>query len=146
MQMDVTVSRIGGYKDKQVTLKGWLRTKRGSGKVQFLVLRDGTGDIQCVLGAKDVSAEVFELAQGLALEAAVEVTGVVKEDARSPIGFEMHASDLKLVGKPSGEYPIQKKEHGDAFLMDHRHLWLRSQRQQTIMRIRHTIEKAIRDY
>ncbi|MCC6811207.1 MAG: asparagine--tRNA ligase [Deltaproteobacteria bacterium] len=143
--MDATVSTIGKFKDQQITLKGWVATKRGSGKVQFLELRDGTGTIQCVIGKKDVSEAEFAVADKLTLEAAVEVKGKVVEDARSPIGFELHTNALKLVGA-SAEYPIQKKEHGDAFLMDHRHLWLRSRRQHAILRIRHTIVKAVRDY
>jgi asparaginyl-tRNA synthetase len=143
--MDATVAGIGKFKDQKVVLKGWVATKRGSGKVQFLELRDGTGTIQCVIGKKDVSEQEFEVADKLTQEAAVEVHGTVKEDARSPIGFELHTNALKLIGA-SHDYPIQKKEHGDAFLMDHRHLWLRSRRQHAILMIRHTIVKAVRDY
>ncbi len=146
MKEDITVAGIDRHKDQEVTLQGWVRTRRGSGKVQFVVLRDGTGDIQCVVGKNDVSAEDFERTSGFGLEAAVRIRGIVREDARSTIGFELHARGVELLAAPVQEYPIQKKEHGDAFLMDHRHLWLRSQRQQTIMRIRHTIVKAVRDY
>jgi asparaginyl-tRNA synthetase len=142
---DVTIEHIGKHQDKVVTLRGWLANKRGSGKIQFLILRDGTGQIQCVAGKQDVSEDAFALAQSLSMESSFEVTGTVKEDKRSPLGFELHATDIKLITRAE-EYPIQKKEHGDAFLMDHRHLWLRSRRQQVILRIRHTIIKAIRDY
>jgi len=146
MNVDVTVADISKYKDQEVALKGWVRTRRGSGKVQFVVLRDGTGDIQCVVGKNDVTEAEFEATSALTMEASVEVRGVVKEDARSALGFELHTRGITVINLPSQEYPIQKKEHGDGFLMDHRHLWLRSQRQQTIMRVRHTIVKAVRDY
>lgn len=145
MKQDVTVARIAQFAEQSVTLKGWVVTRRGSGKIQFLVIRDGTGQIQCVAGKQDVSEEVFARIQGLDLEASVAITGVIRKDERSALGFELLMSDCQLIGV-SPDYPIQKKEHGDAFLMDHRHLWLRSRRQQSIMRIRHTIIKAIRDY
>lgn len=145
MKQDVTIAHIAKFADQTVTLKGWVVTRRGSGKIQFIVLRDGTNQIQCVAGKNDVSEEVFARIQTLELECSVMVTGTVRKDERSPLGFELGMSDCVLVGA-SPEYPIQKKEHGDAFLMDNRHLWLRSRRQQSIIRIRHTIIKAIRDY
>src|ERR1700690_3426943 len=113
MHPDIIISKIAAHKDQTVTLKGWLANKRGSGKIQFLMLRDGTGIIQCVAGKQDVSEAAFELAQSLSMESAIEVTGVVKEDVRSPLGFELHCKDVKLISRAE-EYPIQKKEHGDA--------------------------------
>ncbi|MBX2860982.1 MAG: asparagine--tRNA ligase [Vampirovibrio sp.] len=141
----IYVEKIGGYDGQVVTLKGWLYNKRSSGKLHFLQVRDGTGVIQCVVFKGDVSPEVFELAGGITQESAVMVTGTVKKDDRSPIGFELGVSDVTLVN-PAAEYPITPKEHGVAFLMDHRHLWLRSSRQHAIIRIRAEIIRAIRDY
>lgn len=134
------------FEGKQVTLRGWLYNKRSSGKLHFLQLRDGTGILQCVVFHKDVSPETFEAAAKLSQETALAVTGEVRRDKRSPIGFELGASSLEVIAEPTAEYPITPKEHGVAFLMDHRHLWLRSKRQHAIMRVRHEIIDAIRDF
>lgn len=142
----VYISTISNFSDQEVTLKGWLYNKRGSGKIQFLQVRDGTGFIQCVLSKSDVDEEQFSLTSSLTQESSVIITGIVKKDDRAPFcGFELQAKSVELVGI-STDYPIAKKEHGDAFLMDNRHLWLRSRRQHTILRIRATIIRAIRDY
>lgn len=144
--MWVYIRDIADFAEKEITLKGWLYNKRGSGKIQFLQLRDGTGFIQCVLSAKDVSDEMFQLASGLSQESSIIIKGRVKKEDRAPFcGHELHVTELQLVNR-SHEYPITKKEHGDAFLMDNRHLWLRSRRQHTILKIRATIVKAARDY
>ena len=141
----VYISEISQYEGQDVCLKGWLYGKRSSGKLHFLQVRDGTGIIQAVVFKGDVSPEVFEQADKLSQETSIEVYGTVKEDKRSPIGFELGVKDLKVIGE-SNEYPITPKEHGVAFLMENRHLWLRSPRQHAIMKIRHEIIKSIRDY
>ena len=141
----VYIKHIGEHLGQQVVLKGWLYNKRSSGKLVFLQLRDGTGIIQCVVFKGDVSAEVFSLADSLTQESSIEITGIVKEDKRSPIGFEIGVSDVKLL-HASKDYPISPKEHGTAFLMDNRHLWLRSSRQVAILKIRDEIIFSIREY
>ena len=128
---------------KDVTLKGWVYNYRTSGKLVFLQLRDGTGIIQCVISAKEIPPAAWEAASAFTQETAVVVRGKVSKDARSPIGYEIHTKDLVTVGT-SVDYPITPKDHGVAFLMDHRHLWLRSTRQWAALRVRHTIEKADR--
>ncbi|MFW5879036.1 MAG: asparagine--tRNA ligase, partial [Myxococcota bacterium] len=128
-----------------VLLKGWLYNKRSSKKLHFLQVRDGTGIIQAVVSKADVGEELFEICDALGQESSVLVTGKVVADPRSPIGFELQVGNVEVVQNVEG-YPITPKAHGDAFLMDHRHLWLRSRRQHAILRVRHTIIKAVRDY
>src|SRR5574342_819812 len=142
----VYVADVARHEGKEVTLHGWLHARRSSGKLHFLQVRDGTGTIQCVVFKGNVTPEVFHEADHLPQETSLTVTGLVKKDERSPIGFELDVRDLKVFALPSQEYPIGHKEHGVAFLMEQRHLWLRSQRQQVILRVRHTVEKAIRDF
>ncbi|HET8733029.1 MAG TPA: asparagine--tRNA ligase [Anaeromyxobacteraceae bacterium] len=142
----VHVADIAQHEGKEVTLHGWLHNRRSSGKLHFLQLRDGTGTIQCVVFKGNVSPEAFHQADHLPQETSLAVTGLVKKDERSPIGFELDVRDLRVVAQPAREFPIGHKEHGVAFLMEQRHLWLRSQRQQVILRVRHTVEKAIRDF
>lgn len=139
------ISKIAKFEGQTVTLRGWLYHQRSSGKLHFLQVRDGTGIIQCVVFKGDVSPAVFELAEHLTQESSVVVVGVVRADKRSPIGYEIGATDVQLVSL-AAEYPITPKEHGVAFLMEHRHLWLRSSRQHAILRIRSEIIKACRDY
>ncbi|MBD3305764.1 asparagine--tRNA ligase [candidate division KSB3 bacterium] len=141
----VYVSNIAKYEGQTVTLRGWLYNKRSSGKLHFLQVRDGTGTIQCVVFKGDVSQDVFDLSGTMTQESSIVVTGVVRADARSPIGYELGVTDLHLV-QMAEDYPITPKDHGVAFLMDHRHLWLRSSRQHAILRIRSEIIKACRDY
>lgn len=141
----VYISDIGKHLGQTVTLKGWLYNKRSSGKLVFLQLRDGTGIIQCVVFKGDVTEEVFNLSDGLTQESSITVTGVVKEDKRSPLGFELGVKDVTLI-QAAKDYPISNKEHGTAFLMDNRHLWLRSSRQVAILKIRDEIIFAIREY
>jgi asparaginyl-tRNA synthetase len=141
-----TISEIYKFDNQRVSLEGWLYNKRGSGKLLFLHLRDGSGFIQCILAQAEVPEALFEEAKKLGQEASIIVTGIVKKEERAPYcGFELHLDDLKIINN-SVDYPISKKAHGDAFLMDHRHLWLRSRRQHAILRIRATIVKATRDY
>jgi asparaginyl-tRNA synthetase len=141
----IYVEDIGQHAGETVTLQGWLYNKRSSGKLHFLQLRDGTATIQCVIFKGDVSPELFEAADKVSQESSIQVTGVVKEDTRSALGYEIGVTDFKVLGD-AVEYPITPKEHGVAFLMDHRHLWLRSSRQNAIIRIRAQIIKAVRDY
>ncbi|MHB8418395.1 MAG: asparagine--tRNA ligase [Myxococcales bacterium] len=141
----VYVQDIGKHDGSEVTLKGWLYGKRSSGKLHFLQVRDGTGTIQSVLFKGDVPEELFAAADKLPQEASLLVRGLVKKDARSPLGYELSVKDLAVVQAAEG-FPISPKEHGVAFLMEHRHLWLRSARQHAVLRVRHSIVKAIRDY
>jgi asparaginyl-tRNA synthetase len=140
-----TVEQISGHEGKSVVLRGWLAARRSSGKLHFLQLRDGTGTIQCVMAKAEVPAESFALADHLPQESALEVTGVVRADPRSPIGYELGVTDLRVVNK-SAEYPITPKEHGPAFLLEHRHLWIRSSRQHAILRVRAEVMRACREY
>jgi asparaginyl-tRNA synthetase len=143
--LKITIQDLKDYVDQEVTLKGWLFNKRSSGKVKFVILRDGTGYLQCIYFKGNVSAEVFDIADKIGQESAIEVTGKVKAEPRAPGGFELDATGLKIISE-AHDYPITPKEHGIEFLMDHRHLWLRSSRQTAILRIRHRIVKAIRDF
>src|SRR5438128_3991691 len=140
-----TVEGIGAHAGRTVTLHGWLAGRRSSGKLHFLQVRDGTGTIQCVMAKAEVPAEVFALADHLPQESSRVVTGTVRAGARSPIGHELGVSDLQVV-QQSADYPITPKEHGPAFLLDHRHLWLRSSRQHALLRVRSEVIRACREY
>ncbi len=146
MRPTVYVADIAQHEGREVTLHGWLHNRRSSGKLHFLQLRDGTGFLQCVVFKGNVTPEVFHEADHLPQETSLTVTGTVKKDPRSPIGYELDVKDLAAAARPAREFPLGHKEHGVAFLMEQRHLWLRSQRQQVILRVRHTVEKAIRDF
>jgi asparaginyl-tRNA synthetase len=141
----IYIQNLAPYVGETITLKGWLYNKRSSGKVKFIILRDGTGLLQCVVFKGNVSEEIFNLADRLGQESAIEITGKIKEEKRAPGGYEMDATDLKVISE-AHDYPITPKEHGVEFLMDIRHLWLRSNRQVAIMKVRHRIIKAIRDF
>jgi asparaginyl-tRNA synthetase len=144
----ILIENIADYVEQEVTLRGWLYNKTGKGKLLFLKLRDGTGIVQCVAFKKELSAEVFELAKRLPQESSIVVTGTVRQDERAPGypgGFEVGLTDIQLL-QEAEEYPITPKEHGVEFLMDQRHLWVRSSRQWAILRVRATIIKAIRDW
>jgi asparaginyl-tRNA synthetase len=141
----VTIDEIGTHVGEKVTLRGWLYNKRHKGKLYFLLVRDGTETIQCVAYRPDVGDEVFGRCDEVTQESSVEVTGTVKEDARSPLGYELTVGDLKIL-QLAHDYPITPKEHGTAFLMDNRHLWLRSSRQHAILRVRGEIIRAARDF
>ncbi len=145
MEEQTYIEDIGGKVGQGVLLCGWLYNRRSSGKIQFLLIRDGTGIIQGVLGEGEVPQEIFTLAAGLTQESSIKVRGTVREDPRAPGGYELTISDLELVHLAE-EYPIAKKGHGVGFLMDHRHLWVRSSRQVPILRIRHEVLQAIRDF
>lgn len=142
----ITISHIAHYVGKKVVLKGWIYNKRGSGKILFLHLRDGSGFIQGIIEEKNIPEDLFINAKKLSQEASVIVEGIVSKEERAPYcGHEIHIDNLIIVSDAE-DYPISKKAHGDAFLMDNRHLWLRSRRQHAILRIRASIIKAIRDY
>jgi asparaginyl-tRNA synthetase len=128
-----------------VTLRGWVVTTRSSGKIAFVVIRDGSGTVQGVLSKKEVPESAWAAFAGLTQETSVAITGLVREEPRSPGGFEISVTGLEVLG-PSIDYPITPKEHGTTYLFEHRHLWLRSRRQAAIALVRHEVVQAIRDY
>ncbi len=149
MARHIYIEQIAEATGEDVAIKGWLYAKTGKGRLQFLQVRDGTGILQCVVFKKEVSPEVFEAARQLTQESSVVVTGKVRSDERAPGvpgGFEMGVQDLQIVQLVTGEFPITPKEHGVDFLMQNRHLWIRSSRQWATLRVRATIIKAIRDW
>ena len=139
------IRELSRHVGETVTLQGWVEGTRGHGKVAFLVLRDGTGVAQCVLLKSQLSEAVWDLHGTLMPESVVEVRGEVREEARAPGGFEIGISALELLADAE-KYPIQPKEHGVEFLLDHRHLWLRSSRQRAGLRVRAEVEQAIHDF
>ncbi|GAB3802502.1 asparagine--tRNA ligase [Virgibacillus kimchii] len=139
--MKTTISQVSQYKEQTVTIGAWLHNKRSSGKIAFLQLRDGTGFMQGVVAKSDVSEDTFQLAKNMNQESSMYITGKIVEDKRSPFGYEMQVSDIKLIHE-AVDYPITPKEHGTEFLMDHRHLWLRSKRQHAIMKVRNEIIRS----
>jgi asparaginyl-tRNA synthetase len=141
----VYTSELRAHAGKTVQLRGWVYNTRSGGKIRFLILRDGTGYLQCVASAADVSPEDFELLGRVAQESSIIVTGVPREDKRAPGGVELTLQGLQLVGDAEG-YPITPKEHSSSFLLDHRHLWLRSKKQHVVLKVRHHTVAAIRDY
>jgi len=141
----VYIEDIAAHQGQEVTLKGWLYNKTDKGKLQFLLVRDGTGVIQAVVFEDDVSPEAFEAAKTVTQESSLIVTGTVRADRRAPGGYELTASEVGIV-QLAEEYPITPKEHGVEFLMDHRHLWLRSSRQYAVLRVRAEVARAIRHW
>ncbi len=141
----VRISELSQHVGAVVSVPGWVVTTRSSGKIAFCVMRDGTGNLQTVFPKNEVVEGAWERFATLTQEACITVTGTVREDARAPGGYELTASDV-VVTAPSVEYPISPKEHGTAFLFEHRHLWLRSKKQVAIARVRHEIEQAIHDF
>ena len=143
--MSHLVRHLPRHADETVTVSGWIAAVRVHARVAFLVLRDGTGTVQGVVVKSQVPTEVWELATALTQESCTLLTGVVRPDARAPGGHELTVSGVQLIGA-SEEYPIQPKEHGVEFLLDHRHLWLRSSRQRAGLRVRAEVEQAIHDF
>jgi asparaginyl-tRNA synthetase len=140
--------RIGEFRQhvgEEVLVQGWLHNKRSSGKLQFLTVRDGSGFAQAVMAKAAVPPEAWEASDKAGQESSLELTGRVKEDKRAPGGYEVEVTGFKVL-QSVHDYPITPKDHGTAFLMEHRHLWLRSQRQHATIRIRHAVVKATRDY
>jgi asparaginyl-tRNA synthetase len=141
----VYIDNVGAHEGNEVTLRGWVYNKRSSGKLQFILLRDGTGIMQCVAFKGNFTPEQFEALDKLTQESSLEIDGKVRKDSRSPGGYEMDVSAFRIL-QLAENYPITPKEHGTAFLMENRHLWLRSSRQHAILKIRHEVIKACRDY
>ena len=141
----VEIKDLGSHVGETVTVAGWVETTRSHGKVAFAVLRDGTGLAQCVLVKKQVDEATWEAHALATQESVVSVKGEVRADDRAPGGYEIGVSELKVLG-PAEEYPIQPKEHGVDFLLDHRHLWLRSSQQRAGLRVRAEVEQAIHDF
>jgi asparaginyl-tRNA synthetase len=141
----VRIADFGRHVGQEVRVQGWLHNKRSSGKIQFLIVRDGSGFAQAVVARSAVSEADWTAAEGAGQESSLELTGKVKEDKRAPGGYEVDVTGL-TVFQPVHDYPITPKEHGTAFLMEHRHLWLRSPRQHAILRVRHAVVKAVRDF
>ncbi|EAC2500257.1 asparagine--tRNA ligase [Listeria monocytogenes] len=139
--MKITINQASEFVGKEVTIGAWLANKRSSGKIAFLQLRDGTGFMQGVVVKAEVGDDIFATAKALTQETSLFVTGTINEDTRSPFGYEMAVSGVEVISQ-SHDYPITPKEHGTEFLMDHRHLWLRSNRQHAIMKIRNEIIRA----
>src|SRR5688500_1141417 len=143
--MIVYIEEISQYEGRPVTIRGWLHNRRSSGKIHFLTVRDGSGFIQCVMSKQAVGDEMFQRADHLSQESAIIVHGTVRADSRAPGGYEIDVTGLEIVSAAQA-YPITPKEHGVDYLMDRRHLWIRSPRQQAILRIRHEVIDAVRDY
>jgi asparaginyl-tRNA synthetase len=140
-----TISEVYKYEGKEVKIGAWLANKRSSGKIAFLQLRDGTGFIQGVVVKSEVAEEVFQQAKSITQESSLYVTGTVTKDERSPLGYELQVNGIEVIHQAT-DYPITPKEHGTEFLMDHRHLWLRSKRQHSVMKIRNEIIRATYEF
>jgi asparaginyl-tRNA synthetase len=141
----VFIEELAKHAGQEVVLSGWLNNRRSSGKIHFLQLRDGTGICQCVATLNDLGAEAFAAADHLGQETSLRITGLVREDKRAPGGYELTAKSFQVFG-PSNDYPITPKEHGVAFLHDLRHLWIRSPKQNAILRVRSEVAQACRDF
>ena len=148
MSPAATIAEAGRYVGQTVRIPGWLYNLRKSGKIVFPLLRDGTGIMQCVAIKSELPEELFETIKNLTQESSIIVTGRIRAEQRAPGGYEMDVEHLEVVDRvpESDPYPITPKEHGIDFLMDHRHLWLRSRRQHAILRVRHEVIRAVRDY
>jgi len=145
MPSSISLSKIEQFNEKEVQIRGWVRRHRSKGKVQFLTIRDGTGELQAILSKATMDEEQFKAASHLTQESSIEVTGRIRADDRAPGGYELDVSHIHIL-QLAEPFPIQPKEHSVGFLMDHRHLWLRSSRQHAILKIRHEIVKACRDF
>jgi asparaginyl-tRNA synthetase len=141
----VDISGLRAHVGETVTVRGWVMTTRSSGKIAFVVVRDGSGVVQAVLSKKEVSDSTWSAFGLLTQEASVAITGTVREEPRSPGGYELTVQAIEVLGD-SPDYPISPKEHGTTFLFEHRHLWLRSRRQAAVARVRHEVVQAIRDF
>jgi asparaginyl-tRNA synthetase len=143
--MHAYIGHIAEHEGQQVTLRGWLHNRRSSGKIHFLIVRDGTGFIQAVMSKAAVGDDAFMRAGHLAQETSLSITGTVRADARARGGFEVDVAAVEVHGE-AHDYPITPKEHGVDFLLDRRHLWIRAERQTAILRIRHEVISAVRDF
>ena len=140
-----TIRDLNQHLDQSVTVRGWVVTTRSSGKIAFVVIRDGSGYLQTVFSRSEAGEDSWSLLQSLTQESSIAVTGLVRADARSPGGYELQAAELQLLGS-SKDYPITPKEHGTSFLFEHRHLWLRSRKQVAVARVRSEVVHAIHDF
>ena len=145
MKPSVLIKEINEFIGKEVIIKGWVYNKRSSGKIHFLQIRDGSGFIQAIILKGEVSSESFAAAEKVTLESSVEMAGIVREDKRAPDGYELTAKELTII-QLAEEFPIGKKEHGPDFLLNNRHLWLRSKRQWAILRVRNEIIRSLNEY
>ncbi|HEV8354740.1 MAG TPA: asparagine--tRNA ligase [bacterium] len=145
MTRQIRIEQAGNHAGEAIEIRGWLYNKRSSGKIHFLQIRDGSGVMQAVMARSDVAPDAFAAADALTQESSVVVWGTVRADPRAPGGYELSVSGLEIV-QPADPYPITPKEHGVEFLMDHRHLWLRSRRQHALMRIRAEVISACTDF
>ncbi len=144
-QRVVSIEKIAQYEGQDITIQGWLRLRRSSGKLSFLTVRDGTGDLQAIVSKATVGEEQFALCGQVTQESSVMVTGQLRKDTRAPGGFELDVANFQVIHLAE-PFPIQPKEHGVGFLMEHRHLWLRSSRQHAILRVRHEIIRTCRNF
>ena len=145
MKDKVYISDVSAHDGQEINIYGWLYNKRHSGKLWFLLVRDGTGVMQSVIFKGDVSDEIFQRCEEVTQESSVHLRGKVSGDKRAPGGYELQVTDFEIL-QLAQDYPITPKEHGTTFLMDHRHIWLRSSRQHAILRIRHEVIRACRDF
>lgn len=143
---DLLIRQVPQFENEAVRIKGWVTHHRPGGKLLFTEVRDGSGMIQCVISLNDVGEKIFESAKTVSIETSLVVEGVARRDIRSKIGYEILATNIEIIHKPEHEFPISPKDHGVAFLLDQRHLWIRSSRQVAILRIRATMIKAIREF
>src|ERR1051326_6665245 len=139
------INQLSNHVGGEVVLKGWLYNLRSSGKILFPQLRDGTGIVQCVVLKNAISPELWEELKALGQESALTIKGTVRADSRAPGGYEIDVTDAEVLQQVH-DYPITPKEHGTEFLMDHRHLWLRSRRQHAVLKVRHTVVQAVRNF
>ena len=139
------INQLSQYDGKEVTLKGWVYNLRSSGKILFPQLRDGTGIVQCVVLKNSIAPETWEALKALGQESSVVIRGKVRADSRAPGGYEIDVTGAEILQQVH-DYPITPKEHGTEFLMDHRHLWLRSRRQHAVLKVRHTVVQAVRNF
>lgn len=141
----VSIEKISKFEGEDIIIKGWIRNRRSSGKLSFLMVRDGTGDLQAIISKGEVGEDQFALSSQLTQESSVVLTGKPRKDARAPGGFELDVSRIQVI-QIAEPFPIQPKEHGTGFLMEYRHLWLRSRRQHAILRVRHEIIRTCRNF
>lgn len=142
----IRISDIKNYEGKEIEIKGWLYNKRSSGSIKFLIIRDGTGFIQATLLKSETKEELFNKIDNINYESSMKIVGLVREEKRAPSGYEILIKNVEIISIAEDNYPISLKEHGIGFLMDYRHLWLRSPRQNAILRIRAEIIKSIRNF
>ncbi|MEG6565908.1 asparagine--tRNA ligase [Thermoanaerobacterium saccharolyticum] len=142
----IKIKEMKDHVGEEVTINGWLYNKRSSGKIKFLIIRDGSGFVQGIVVKNEVDENVFELCDKLTQESSISVSGIVRKDERSPFGFELTIKNVDLIQMAFNDYPISLKEHGIDFLLDNRHLWIRTPRQQAILSVRHEVIKAIQEF